>query len=228
MRLSSLFRFTLALWTLLFASSASALPLPVTTVLSDMSSEQEEGGTPASVLDAAVTVELSGTSLKITIDNNTSGGPGAGNYDISAIWLNITGETISSVSPAGSGNGANSVGFDLVAPPPAMVNGFGLFSTGFMVHGNVNQNPDVIVAGEQGVMVFLSCQDGDCSGAMLDNNAMGKAVAAMFINGGSVFGDTNDSAFGASPVAFIPEPGTAALMALGLLGLAVGGRRRGA
>jgi hypothetical protein len=197
-------------------------------MLSDMSSEQEEGGTPPSVLDAVVTVELVGTSLKITVDNTTSGGPGAGSYDISEIWLNITGETVSSVSPAGSGSGATSLGFDLLAPPATMVDGFGTFSAGFGVHGDLNQNPDLIVAGETNVMVFLGCQDGDCSGAMLDNTAMGKAVAAKFINGGDAFGDPNDSAFGASPAAFIPEPGTAALLALGLFGLAIGSRRRGA
>jgi len=228
MRSTSLFGSTLALSILVVASSASALPLPVTTVLSDMSSEQEEGGTPPSVLDAVVTVELDGTSLKVTIDNTTSGGPGAGNYDISEIWLNITGETVSSVSPAGSGSGPTSAGFDLLAPPASMVAGFGTFSVGFGVHGSVNQNLDLILAGETNVMVFLGCQDGDCSDAMLDNNANGKAVAAKFIHGGDAFGDPDDSAFGASPVAFVPEPATATLLALGLFGLAIGGRRPGA
>ena len=226
MRRLSFFACSLGILTFFLATSASALPLPVTTVLSDMSSEQEEGGTPPSVLNAVVTVELSGTSLKVTIDNTTSGGPGAGNYDISEIWLNITGETVASVSPAGSGSGATSLGFDLLAPPPVMVNGFGNFSTGFGVHGDRNQNPDLIVSGEMNVMVFLTCQDGDCSSAMLDNNAKGKAVAAKFINGGNAFGDENDSAYGASPAAFVPEPGTAALMALGLFGLAIGSRGR--
>jgi hypothetical protein len=208
------------------AGPAGAVSLPTSIVLSEMSSEQEEGGTPPGPLDALVTVELSGTDLKITIDNDTSGGPGAGDYDISAVWLNLLGETIVSVSPAGAGSGATSTGFDLLAPPAVQVDGFGFFTTGFGVSGDVNQNPDLITAGEQDVMVLLSCADGDCSGASLEDNANGKAVAAKFVNGGSVFGDPNDSAFGASSVAVVPEPGTAGLVALGLLALA--SRRRGA
>jgi hypothetical protein len=207
----------------LAAGSASAVSIgEVEVILSDMSSETEEGGTPAGLLDALVTVELSGTDILITVDNNTSGGPGAGNYDISEVWLNLTGETISSVSPAGAGNGANTTGWDLLAPPTTMVDGFGTFTAGFSVHGNVSQNPDLILAGQQNYMLLVGCADGDCSDAMLEDNAMGKAVVAKFINGGDAYGDPNDSAFGASPV---PEPGTAALLGLGLIGLVAAGRR---
>lgn len=223
-RLFSILGGALGLVALLASSPASAIP--VTTVLSDMSSEQEEGGTPPGPLNASVTVEFSGVDLKITIDNNTSGGAGAGNYDISEIWLNIAGETVSAVSPAGSGAGATSLGWDLLAPPTTSVAGFGTFTAGFGVHGDVNQNPDLILAGVQNVMVFLSCLDGDCSGASLVDNANGKGVAAKFINGGDAYGDPNDSAFGASPVAFVPEPATAATVALGLIGLGWMGRRR--
>lgn len=203
---------------LTFAVAGSASALPVAVALSDMSSDQ----TPASLLNAVVKVEHSGTSLKVTISNNTGGGLGAGSYNISEIWLNVTGETISSVSPAGAGSGGTSTGFDLFAPAPAA---FGSFSTGFRVHGSAPQNPDLIVAGEQNVMVLLGCQDGDCSSAMLVNNANGKAVVGKFINGGNAYGDPDDSAFGASPV---PEPATAVLLALGLIGLAVGSQRRDA
>jgi hypothetical protein len=195
-----------------------ATALPVTMILSDMSSEQEEGGTPPSVLDAAVTVELAGTDLKITIDNNTSGGFGAGDYDISEIYLNIAGETVVSVSPSAVGNS----GYELLAPPTTSVAGLGDYTTGFGVAGDLNLNSDLIVAGEQDVMVFLSCLDGDCSGASILNNSAGKAVAAKFINGGPAYEDDNDSAFGASPV---PEPSTALLMGLGLIGLAWRGRQ---
>ena len=208
----------------LAAGSASAVSIgEVEVILSDMSSETEEGGTPAGVLDALVSVELDGTQLKITIDNNTSGGFGLGDYDISELWLNIAGETISSVSPAGAGSGATSTGWDLIAPPPTMVDGFGIFTAGFGVHGSVNDNPDLILAGQQNYVLLIGCADGDCSDAELNDNAQSKAVAAKFINGGNVYGDPNDSAWGASTV--VPEPGTAALLGLGLIGLVGAGRR---
>jgi hypothetical protein len=211
----------------LAAAPASAL----TIQLSEMSSEDEEGGTPFSALDAEVTIELSGVDLKITIDNNTSGGFGAGDYDISEIWLNISGETISSVSPAGAGSGATSTGFDLVGP--SGVDGFGTFSVGLEVHGDVNQNPDLIVAGEQNVMLILTCLDGDCSGWSLAQTSKGKLVAAKFINGGEVFDEEyeggNDSAYGASGTgAVVPEPLTAWLLGIGLGALALAERKRAA
>jgi hypothetical protein len=209
----------------LAAGSASAGLIgagEVEVILSDMSSETEEGGTPAGLLDALVKVELDGTNLKITIDNNTSGGFGLGDYDISELWLSITGETISSVSPAGAGSGATSTGWDLLATTSTIVDGFGIFTAGVGIHGSVKHNPDLILAGQQGYMLLLGCADGDCSDAMLDDNAMGKAVVAKFINGGNVYDDPNDSAWGASPV---PEPGTAALLGLGLIGLVAAGRR---
>jgi hypothetical protein len=216
--------------TLFFAVPAHA----ITIQLSQMTSEQEEidddlcavspCGTPAGVLDATVAVEISGTDLKITIDNDSA-------YDISAVWINISGETVSAVSPAAAGDS----GYELTAPPAEMVDGFGDFNVGVAVAGDVNLNDDRIDSGEQDVMILLSCLDGDCSDAVLVDNAKGKAVAAKFINGGAVYdesaandpgGSNNDSAFGASSAgAVVPEPALGALALAGLAGL-VGRRRR--
>jgi len=136
MRSSAFVLSALALLLLFLAAPAQAIPVEYT--LSDMTSEQEEiddnlcavapCGTPASALDATVTVEFSGSDLKITVDNNTSGGFGAGDYDISEIWLNISGVTVDSVSPVGSGAGATSDGYDLAGP--TMVDGFGTSAWG--------------------------------------------------------------------------------------------------
>lgn len=233
-----------ALTALLLFLAAPAQAIPLEYTLSDMTSEQEEidddlcavapCGTPASVLDATVTVELSGSDLKITVDNNTSGGSGAGDYDISEIWLNISGVTVNSVSPAGSGAGATSDGYDLAVP--STVDGYGTFSVGIVVHGDVNQNDDLITAGQQNVMIILGCSDiGGCAAASIVDTSKGKQVAAKFINGGAVYDegpgnklDGNDSAYGASGEGFppIPEPGTAALLFVGLSGLLAATRRR--
>ena len=108
-----------------------------------------------------------------------------------------------------------------------MLGSLGTFSVGIAVHGDVNQNPDLITAGEQDVMITLSCQGGDCSGAQLVENSAFKLVAAKFINGGDVNGDPNDSAFGGSgDGGLVPEPGTLALTCMGLAGLLLMGRRR--
>jgi len=225
--------------------SAPAQALPDTYDLSEMTSEQDEidgmacagvtdCGTPAGVLEAFVTVALDGDNLKITVENDTSGGAGAGNYDISEIWLNIAGVTVDSISPLGMGALATSVGFDLVSGP-TMVDGFGDFSVGIVVHGDVNQNPDLITPTEVAV-ITLGCSDiGGCAAATLVDTSQFKQVAVKFINGGAVydesvendpFGSNNDSAFGASGSGgLVPEPSTLGLALAGLAGLALIGRR---
>jgi hypothetical protein len=103
-----------------------------------------------------------------------------------------------------------------------MVDGFGLFNLGVTLIGNVNLNPDLILSGETAaILISFSCA-GTCDESDLINNAKNKAAAAKFINGGDAYGDLNDSAWGASAV---PEPSTALLMSLGLVGLASVRRR---
>jgi len=213
----------IALFALLLPLSASALSI----TLSTMSSESEEGGTPSSPLDGIVGFEIgefdggnAGDEIRLTFENTTSGGFGAGDYDVSEIWLNLSTEiTIGSVlSPA---SGAN-LGWDLVAPPATGVAGFGDFNLGVALFGNVNVNPDLILPGETAtILISFSCA-GTCDESDVINNAMGKAAAAKFINGGPAYGDNDDSAFGASPV---PEPSTALLVGLGLVGLSAHRRR---
>jgi hypothetical protein len=209
---------------MLFSAAASA----TTITLSEMSSEQEGGGTPPDPLDGIVGFEIgefdggnAGDEIQITFENTTSGGFGAGDYDVSEIWLSLSSDiTIGSVlSPA---SGAN-LGWELAAPPPEMVDGFGMFNLGLTLFGDVNLNPDLILPGETATILLSFACGGTCDDSDLINNLKGKAAAAKFINGGNAYGDPNDSAFGASP---IPEPSTALLMGLGLVGMGLR-RRRG-
>jgi hypothetical protein len=88
--------------------------------------------------------------------------------------------------------------------------------------GDVNLNPDLILPGETATILISFACTGTCDESDWIDNANGKAAAAKFINGGNAFGDPNDSAFGASA---IPEPSTALLLSLGLVGLAARHRR---
>jgi hypothetical protein len=210
---------------MLFSAAASA----TTITLSEMSSETDDipPGTPASALDGIVGFEIgefdggnTGDEIRLTFENTTSGGFGAGDYDVNQIWLSLSSDiTIGSIlSPA---TGAN-LGWELGAPPPVTVTGFGLFTLGVTLIGDVNLNPDLILPGETAtILISFSCT-GTCDESDWIDNGQGKAAAAKFINGGNAFGDPNDSAFGASA---IPEPSTALLLSLGLVGLAARHRR---
>ena len=147
-------------------------------------------------------------------------GFGTGDYDVNEIWLSLSSDiTIGSIlSPA---TGAD-LGWELGAPPPVMVDGFGMFNLGLVLIGNANLNPDLILPGEDAtILISFSCT-GTCNDFDVIDNLQGKAAAAKFINGGDAYGDPNDSAWGASQV---PEPSTALLLSLGLVGLAARRRR---
>ena len=207
---------------MLFSAAASA----TTITLSEMSSEGPPG-TPASALDGIVGFEIgefdggnTGVEIRLTFQNTTSGGFGAGDYDVNEIWLSLSSDiTIGSIlSPT---TGAD-LGWELGAPPPVTVAGFGLFNLGVTLIGNFNTNDDLILPGETATILISFTCTGTCDESDWIDNAEGKAAAAKFINGGDRFGDPNDSAFGASP---IPEPSTALLLSLGLVGLAARRRR---
>ena len=210
---------------MLFSAAASA----TTITLSDMSSESGDipPGTPASALDGIVGFQIgefdgtnAGDEIQLTFENTTSGGAGAGNYDVNEIWLSLSSDlsNFSILSPAAGAN----LGWELGAPPATGVAGFGLFNLGVTLNGNFNTNPDLILPGETATILISFGCTGTCNESDWINNASGKAAAAKFVNGGQAFGDANDSAFGASP---IPEPSTALLLSLGLVGLAARRRR---
>jgi hypothetical protein len=202
-----------ALALLLLAAPAGA----GTISLSDMSSEQEEGGTPPEVLTADLTFTVVGNTLTLDVDNLS-------NYDIAELYFNSTSD-ITSLTLDQPPTDA-----DWLLIGPQSVSSFGTFDHHVSVQGSINQSSATILSGTSQTLQFtLDCAGGaTCDMAdFIVNNDGGKAVAAKFQRGGEVFDDNfpggDDSAIGASPV---PEPGTAALLGLGLVALARVGRSR--
>ena len=97
--------------------------------------------------------------------------------------------------------------------------GFGTFDFGLSVPSN-QKRESLLDSGESLALVFTIAGTGPYTTADFDVlNELDMSAAAKFVSGP---GDR--SAFGASGV--IPEPGTAGLLATGMLGMALAGRRR--
>lgn len=193
----------------LLASSSSA----TTVTISDASSD--EVGFPAATMDGTVEFSVSGNTLTIDVTNDTTGTMRMtelvfnGSVDVTNLTLDT--------APIASGGDAlwvfsTSVTADI----------FGTFDygiDGLKVGGGPSAEYGEVLAGETIQFIFTISGSGfDASSFSSSESSAGFSVAALFTaNGG------NGGAYGA---AVIPEPSSAVMLMLGLIGLTQLGRRR--
>jgi hypothetical protein len=144
-------------------------------------------------------------------------------FNVNSVWWNavssVTGLTLLSATHSAAGDV-----FAAWSPVEndSPVDGFGTFRFG-LTDGVGSMSPNILEPGESVVFILSIAGTGPFTDAdFVFPNSMGYTAAAKFVNGPDdpESPGNEDSAFGA-----VPEPGTASLIGVGLLGIALGRRR---
>lgn len=208
--------FLAAVAMLLIAGQAAA----ASYTLSDISSDS----TPAAQLKALIDVSVSGSTLNVSIRNQTLA---SAPFDIGSLYLNASPDVIG-LTYTGAREGNSSL-WGFYDSGTAVTNWkFGTFD--FALHGSAS-NPDALILHGHSNMFSFSilckqgvvCDAGDFFSGLSQGGDLQTFGGLRFVNGPG-----GDGAFGGTLAMPIPEPSTALLLALGLVGFAgtSSGRRR--